>query len=201
MQENFTKQTKVRYKTLRRLIGNASRKIILDIGVGEDPISRGIKSKKILKLDILKEHKPDILCNLNKSKIPLKKESVDIIIAGEIIEHLIDPHKVIREFHRVLTPKGVLVLSTPNICSLVNRGKMLFGKIPSYSSFPVDKKNDRRHYTDYNKEILTGVLESAGFKISVFTSNGVVTHGKVILPSSLTPPSWGENFMVRAIKK
>ena len=121
-------QTQTRLKLMKELIGNVENKIILDIGIMDINISKDFNPKKILTLDILPELKPDILYDLNntKEKIPLEDNSIDIIIAGEVIEHLIDPNKVISEFHRILKSDGILVISTPNICSLVNRIKMLF---------------------------------------------------------------------------
>lgn len=46
--------------------------------------------------------------------IPFKDCSFDIIISMSVIEHLSDPEKVFREFSRVLKPKGIVVVQTPN---------------------------------------------------------------------------------------
>ena len=40
--------------------------------------------------------------------------SFDTVISAEVIEHLENPRSVVREFFRLLRPKGELVLSTPN---------------------------------------------------------------------------------------
>ena len=47
-------------------------------------------------------------------KIPLRDNVADTIISFETIEHLTDPRKFLRELHRLLNPKGTLLISTPN---------------------------------------------------------------------------------------
>lgn len=46
-------------------------------------------------------------------KIPLANESVDIVTAFDLIEHVTDDHELIREVHRVLRPGGFLLATVP----------------------------------------------------------------------------------------
>jgi SAM-dependent methyltransferase len=46
--------------------------------------------------------------------LPFPAGHFDIIISRSVIEHLDDPPRVFREFHRVLRPGGRIVLITPN---------------------------------------------------------------------------------------
>jgi ubiquinone/menaquinone biosynthesis C-methylase UbiE len=46
--------------------------------------------------------------------LPFPDAFFDIVISCETIEHLPDPLKGVREFHRVTRPGGVLFLTTPN---------------------------------------------------------------------------------------
>jgi 2-polyprenyl-3-methyl-5-hydroxy-6-metoxy-1,4-benzoquinol methylase len=46
--------------------------------------------------------------------LPFSENSFDIIISSEMIEHLGDVEHGIREISRVLSPGGILVLTTPN---------------------------------------------------------------------------------------
>jgi ubiquinone/menaquinone biosynthesis C-methylase UbiE len=55
------------------------------------------------------------------AQLPLEDDSFDLIFAGEILEHLPDPRKGLKEWARVLKPGGLLILTTPNRERLVNR--------------------------------------------------------------------------------
>jgi len=53
--------------------------------------------------------------------IPRPDGSVDIIFAGESIEHTRFPRRFLSECHRVLTPEGQLIVTTPNRDALLYR--------------------------------------------------------------------------------
>ena len=59
------------------------------------------------------------------TQIPLSDESVDCILCSEVIEHIPNYEKAIFEMMRVLKPRGVVVLTTPNGYSLSERIKSL----------------------------------------------------------------------------
>ena len=50
----------------------------------------------------------------------LDLEPADVVIAGEIIEHLDDPGSFLSLLHQLVRPGGELVLTTPNASGLVN---------------------------------------------------------------------------------
>lgn len=197
--ENMPQQTKIRYKVMRDLVGDASDKVILDIGAGYRPISKGIHSKKTIRLDGVKKYNPDIHTDLRKG-IPLKDKSVDIIIAGEIIEHLFNPIRFIRECNRVLKNGGILILSTPNLNSLKNRFKVLLGHLPEYCAEPLDDESFERHIVDFNFPRLIKILNENGFKITKKTSNGIISYSRLLFPRFLTPPEFGETILIKVIK-
>ena len=188
---------------MKRFVGNASGKVILDIGAGNNPVSTGIISKKTIRIDGNKEFSPDIVCDINK-KIPLKGESVDIIIAGEIIEHAFNPYSFLQECFRVLNKKGLLVLSTPNVSSLKNRIRVLLGLMPEHCARArdyYDKNLFQTHKTDYNLKYLTHLIKKNGFSILENSTNGIIFRNKLIFPSRFTPTSLGEILIIKAIKK
>ena len=67
--------------------------------------------------------------DLNKDNIPFKTK-FDIVTCMELIEHIENPFKLIRELSRVTKKNGVVVLSTPNVQSWYYRiYYMLTGKL------------------------------------------------------------------------
>jgi len=45
--------------------------------------------------------------------LPLKNDSVDVIICTEVLEHLINPHACTNEIHRILKNQGIAFFSIP----------------------------------------------------------------------------------------
>jgi SAM-dependent methyltransferase len=62
--------------------------------------------------------------------LPFEDASFDVVVAGELLEHLRDPRRLVAEARRVLRPGGVLVASVPNAYRLKNRLRFLLGREP-----------------------------------------------------------------------
>jgi SAM-dependent methyltransferase len=69
-------------------------------------------------------------CDLSTQTLPYEDEYFELVILAEVIEHLTNPDHALREIHRVLKPGGVLLLTTPNLASWVNRLLLLAGHQP-----------------------------------------------------------------------
>lgn len=104
-------------KILDKLLGKNKhyyQGVVLDIG-GRD---RGRfnkpkhKVEKWIFADIEERHNPDIVldvCDMNQ----ITSDSIDVINATEIFEHIENPEKGLEECYRVLKKDGVLMLSMP----------------------------------------------------------------------------------------
>jgi len=90
-------------------------------------------------------------CDLSKDSIPLPSESIDLVTALEVIEHLFNPDHILREVYRVLRKDGYFLITTPNLASWINRIAMLFG------------------YQPYNAEVSTEILAGVPWKAYSFT--------------------------------
>ena len=98
--------------------------VLADLGCGDGSFLRYIKSKMAtghgvdMKIDLA--HGSDRVIfqygNLNQ-KIPLRDQSVDVITALAVIEHLTTPKTFVGEIHRVLKPGGFCILTTPSVHS------------------------------------------------------------------------------------
>jgi SAM-dependent methyltransferase len=62
--------------------------------------------------------------------LPFEDESFDVVVAGELLEHVRDPTGVVAEARRVLRPGGDFVASVPNAFRLKNRLRFLLGRKP-----------------------------------------------------------------------
>jgi len=97
----------------------ASQKEILDIGGGVRLSKELIKYKDWFNnshyqvLDNNPQVKPDILADAHN--IPLKGSSVDAVICKSVLEHVINPQKVMEEIYRILKPSGYCLIYVPFI--------------------------------------------------------------------------------------
>jgi 2-polyprenyl-3-methyl-5-hydroxy-6-metoxy-1,4-benzoquinol methylase len=62
--------------------------------------------------------------------LSFEDESFDVVVAGEILEHVRFPDEVMAEIGRVLKPDGVVVGSVPNAFRVKNRLRFLLGRPP-----------------------------------------------------------------------
>lgn len=68
----------------------------------------------------------------------------DIILCGDVLEHLIDPWKTVREISRYLKKGGVIIVSCPNIREVTNLTRILItGRFQYKSSGIMDKTHLR----------------------------------------------------------
>jgi SAM-dependent methyltransferase len=62
--------------------------------------------------------------------LPFDEAAFDVVVAGELLEHLRDPRRVVAEVRRVLRPGGTFVGSVPNAYRLKNRLRFVLGRKP-----------------------------------------------------------------------
>ena len=69
--------------------------------------------------------------DIERNPLPLESESVDLIMANQVLEHLKEIFWVWHEVSRVLKVGGHFLVGVPNITSLHNRLLLLLGKHPT----------------------------------------------------------------------
>ena len=91
-------------------------------------------SGKLFGLDISgqKNSRVDIRRHDLNEKLPFKDNFFDCVFALETIEHIYYTNKFISEIQRTLVSGGLLIISTPNLASVKNRIRLLFGASPEY---------------------------------------------------------------------
>lgn len=162
-----------------------SEKKVLDIGCFDGRESYAIKTQgndvygiDIMTSALIKAEKKGIKVfklDLEKDKWPFGKNFFDIVLAGDIIEHLVNTDAFLEKIKYVLKPEGKLILSTPNLASLGRRLLLLFGKNPFMEVSKYDEINgfpSAGHLRYFMKDSLNQFLKFHGFIVEKFTSDG-----------------------------
>jgi SAM-dependent methyltransferase len=108
----------------RRLAERCAGRDVLEAGCGEgygaDLIAR--VARRVIAVDYdaatvahVRARYPAVeVMHANLTELPLADGSVDVVVNFQVIEHLWDQPRFVRECARVLRPSGLLMVSTPN---------------------------------------------------------------------------------------
>ncbi|MCX7661416.1 MAG: class I SAM-dependent methyltransferase [Candidatus Omnitrophica bacterium] len=163
------------------LLKDKDRGRLLDAGAGEGILSYRLKQMgfEVYTLDIddsfFKIAEVDFKKSDLNQVLPYKDEFFDYIICVEVIEHLQNTFSLIREFYRILKPKGKLVITTPNIQNLLSRVKFfLFGSFCYFNS-KIDIKDTSLscHINPVSFSELEMILSRSKFRILEITTNRI----------------------------
>ena len=127
----FNAAQQSRYDWIIKMAGDISGHSILDLGCGDGSLTYLIAKKggivtgvdnNELGIKFAEENLQNIknygnlIYNFivaSAYEVPFPDDSFDVVVCCEVIEHVHDPEKLIREAHRVLKPSGKFILTTP----------------------------------------------------------------------------------------
>ena len=140
------------------LQGYSRKSAILEIGCSGGPLLEKLKKmgfNNIVGIDIneesIKQCKKKGLKNvhiMNGIKTSFENEQFDIIIASDVLEHIKQEEKALKEWKRILMKNGKLLVF-----------------VPAFNSLWSDHDNVSRHYRRYTKKSLKNCLIKASFKL------------------------------------
>ena len=148
---------------------------IIDIGCGEGSLGVQIhdRYREVYGIDISEEavriaKQNGIIAsrvNLNVENAPFSDSFFDAAVTLDVIEHVFDPIRFVREIHRVLAPGGYVVISTPNIRKVQRILTLIKGRFPHTSYDPVGFDGGHLHY--FTSQDLKDMLTANGFTVEM----------------------------------
>ena len=112
---------------IAQLAGLGYEATSLDLGAAEDEWGSGGEGefRRILATASVRHLEWD----LERLPLPIDDASFDVAVMTEVLEHLREyPVRSLREVLRILRPRGILILTTPNQAYLAKRLRLLGGK-------------------------------------------------------------------------
>jgi methionine biosynthesis protein MetW len=126
-----------RTELFRRYVGGPGRRV-LDLGCRDGALSAAyVDGNRVVGLDVDREALAEaeargletVWADLDEP-LAFDDDSFDVVVAGELLEHIRSPGELLAEARRVLRPGGTFIGSTPNGFRLKNRLRFAAGRHP-----------------------------------------------------------------------
>lgn len=109
-----------------------------------------------------------IIGNIETLKLPYNKAQFDVILCADVLEHLIDPHTVLKHLKEYLKNDGVLIASLPNIRQIHMLKQIYLDGDFRYADAGI---LDKTHIRFFCKKNMLELFENNDFKIDIIISN------------------------------
>ncbi len=198
-----------RIEKSRKFLVESGAKKILDVGcangailkplLGEGRELHGVDISQFLIDKANANGIKAVLHNLEIAPLPYPDKSFDAVFCGETIEHQVDTDWLLSEINRVLKPGGFLVLTFPNIRTVLSLVMMAFFNIP-----PMFAARYRApHVRDFTLKTIKIAFSENGFAIRRAVGAGFYLPkiGEFGAGVSTWFPSWSFATVVLAQKK
>lgn len=170
---------------------------ILDIGCGDGEYTSlfCINKNEVTGLDIKNriksEYKRFNFIKGNAEDLPFSSNSFDLIISFDVLEHIKNDRRVIKEMYRVLRKGRKIFLETPNRERLSYWLLVLANKKRNY---PLKLGEDCVHLREYTKQELEQKFREGGFKRIKILPFWVGLRSRLFDVGIVEPPHASERF-------
>lgn len=177
MQEKY--YSHVRQEFFALLPTNATLSHVLDVGCGIGAAGRYLKDNLIVENVTGLEKVPEIaakaarqldkviVMDAENPNVPFRLHQFDLIVMGDVLEHMIDPWSTLARYRDYLKPEGYMLLSIPNIQHW-RTVLALFGGKWDYTAGGI---MDRTHLRFFTKKSIMDLIASARFRVIRLKAN------------------------------
>lgn len=176
--------TQVREDLIEQMPNNPNA-TVLEIGCGGGDTLVAIKERNLAKevfgvelFDIEKSNQKNpiisrmFIGNIENTLPDYPNNYFDIILCGDVLEHLVDPWKVIERITPFLKKGGLIIVSCPNIREIFNLSRILFSGRFKYQDSGI---MDKTHLRFFGKQDLADMLTTKQLKPIKIAPNYFIT--------------------------
>lgn len=160
----------------------ADARRVLDVGCGAGTMGARLKEltgAEVAGIEVFEEaarvaeERLDAVHRINLQatiELPYPDGYFDAMTFGDVLEHMQDPHGVLRQLRRWLADDGTIVISVPNL-----KHWSVIGELLVHDRFRYADKGllDRTHVHFFTLEELGEMLEACGFEAAALRANTV----------------------------
>jgi len=136
----------------------------------------------------------DLDLNLPTDSGPFYPRLFDVVIAADVLEHVLDPERVLRTLSKSLKLNGLIILSLPNVANVSIRIPLLFGRF-DYTELGI---LDRTHLHLFTYKSAAQLVRDSGLEIEL-TLAGSDRFGRLLNKSPIVCKKLGPLFAFNII--
>jgi SAM-dependent methyltransferase len=180
---------------------------LLDVGCGAGGLGRGLRAKGFAARLIGVEPDADLATHaahyydaihrldIEAASPPIEAGTLDVLVYGDVLEHLRDPWGVLKRDAALLAPGGTLLICVPNIehwsfCARLLAGRWRYEPMGLF---------DRTHLRWFTRDAMKDAIEAAGLKPvevapRIFDKDRAVAFARAMAPGlkamGVDPNDW-----------
>ena len=161
-----------------RLLGSGGGRRLLDVGAAHGYLAEelrrqgfqvtGVEANRVLGEEAAKHCDDFLLLDLD-GPLPAFAEPFDVMVFGDVLEHLKNPAAVLRVLTASLKEEGAIVISVPNVANVYVRLSLLFGRF-DYQDRGI---LDRTHLHFFTRTTFREFLRDAGLEAKTLTATPI----------------------------
>lgn len=181
---------------------------VLDVGCANGIVLRSLPDTwRRVGIDITEELLPlareagveTHVCDFDNQPFPFPDETFDLVIANDVIEHVLHTDAVLNEMNRVLKPSGRLFISIPNVNQPVSLlMQFLLDLTPMFAA-----RYRCPHYRDFTHRLFRRILGIHGFTIDRCAGTFIYPWERNRLSKAVASrlPRWATQILYWGVKR
>jgi len=101
--------------------------------------------------------------NIEELELSIESASIDVLLCLDVLEHLVDPWRVIDRLTKLLSPSGVLIVSLPNVSHISVMAPLIFHDRWDYTPSGI---LDKTHLRFFTRKTAIELIESSGLAMT-----------------------------------